>query len=288
MLQIRESLSHSNSLIFTQPLLVSLPSTAPQPSISTTNHIVQQLQDKLERVLKELSATKTQLENTRYAKYQHDIQTKVYTESNQQYRIHIEGLTQILEIKQKTLDETKRSSVSMESQVKTLKDEAMRSRQQLEALRRREQVLARERDMAVTKKEQWERQRIVLHSSLDHLDRRFTREAGGLRQQLAMVQDRARDMTRYHKDLMAMVIKLMDSYMMDRSARFQQLVLAKDNLQHQYQQWTHLTQQDLTYLAAATMASGNTTDEFHVAVNKSRGEVNGLIMKIRAYTVVAE
>ncbi|ORZ25378.1 hypothetical protein BCR42DRAFT_445164 [Absidia repens] len=292
MLHIQESLPHSNSLIFTQPLLASPPSSValPQPTISSSRstRVVEQLQDKLERVLKDLAASRSQLESMRQAKHQHDTQAKIYTESNQQYRIHIQGLMQILETKQKTLDGTKRSSVSMESQVKTLKDEALQSRQQLEALRRREQVLARERDMAVTKKEQWERQQIVLHSALDQLDRRLDRESGSLREQLGVVQDRACAMSAYHENLMAMVVKTMDRYVMDRSTRYQQLVLAKNNLQQQSQQWIQLTQSHMMELSAAIVQSGTTTDEFHVAVNRCSGEVKGLIMKIRAYTVAVE
>lgn len=193
-----------------------------------------------------------------------------------------------LETKQKTLDGTKRSSVSMESQVKTLKDEALRSRQQLEALRRREQVLARERDVAVTKKEQWERQQIVLHSALHQLDHRLDREAGALRQQLLVVQERASAMKTTHEQLMAMVVKTMERYVMDRSTRYEQLALAKTNLQCQSQQWIELSRVHLLNLATAIGQSGTTTDEFHVAVNRCRGEVNGLVMKIRAYTVAVE
>ncbi|KAI8340437.1 hypothetical protein BC941DRAFT_459861 [Chlamydoabsidia padenii] len=293
MLHIQESLSHSNSLIFTQPLLAS-PSTAnvilPQPTLSSSRstRVVEQLQDKLDRLYKEVAASRAQLESLRQAKHQHETQTKSYTESNRQYRIHIQGLMQILETKEKTLVGTKRSSVSMESQVKTLKDEALLSRQQLEALRRREQVLARERDVAVTKKEQWERQQIVLHSSLNQLEHRLDREAGALRQQLAVVQERAAAMKITHENLMAMVVKTMDRYVMDRSARYQQLALARDNLQHQTQQWIDLTHSHLLTLSTGTGLSGTTTDEFHVAVNRCRGEVNGLVMKIRAYTVAVE
>ncbi|KAI8098871.1 uncharacterized protein BX664DRAFT_319815 [Halteromyces radiatus] len=292
MLHVQESLPHSNSLIFTQPLLASPSSNSihPQPTISSSRstRVIEQLQDKWERIQKELAVTRSQLESTKQAKHQHDTQTKCYTESNKQYRVHIQGLMQVLDTKQKTLEGTKRSSVSMESQVKTLKDEALKSRQQLEALRRQEQVLERERDIAVTKKEQWERQRIVLGSSLQQLERRLDREAGNLREQLKVVQERAHAMSVYHNDFLALVAKTMERYVMDRADSYQQLERAKHNLEHQRQQWIQTTQSHLVNLTDAIGLSGTTTDEFHVTVNRCRGEVNGLIMKIRAYTVMVE
>ncbi|CAO3653777.1 unnamed protein product [Cunninghamella echinulata] len=258
-----------------------------QPSLSSSRstRVIEQLHEKLERIQKEVASTRSQLENAREMKKQCETQNKTYIESNKQYRIHIQSLMHVLETKQQQLDHTKTSSISMETQVKQLKDEALHSRQQLEALRKKEQVLAKERDMAVAKKEQWERQSIVLHSSLDQLNHRLEKEMGNLKQEWELIQLKVNQMKQQHDLHLNQVVLQMDQFVTHRQLQFHQLSSSQGQLVHQHQSWIDTVQHQLILLEEAIAQSGTVTDDFHRAANQCRGELNGLIMKIRAYTI---
>ncbi|ORX53175.1 hypothetical protein DM01DRAFT_1322924 [Hesseltinella vesiculosa] len=265
MLHIQENIPHSNSLIISQ-FLASAQSAAQQiPSIppslpaiqlqsSRSTKVIEHLHEKWERIQKELETTRS-----------HDLMS-------------------ILESKEKTLKTTKSTSVSMESQVKKLKDEAMHSRLQLEALRKQEQTLGKERDRAVAKKEQWERHHFVLQQSLAHLEQRLHREAGSLQQSLIYVQHRVVVMNKHHKQLIRLVITTLQCQSTERTSHYHSLSLANQQL-HTYQQhWLKQLQSNVLDLSLSIQKSGSTTDEFHLAFRRCRGEVQGLICKIKAYT----
>lgn len=228
------------------------------------------------------------LENAREMKKQYETQNKNYIESNKQYRSHIQNLMQTLETKQHQLEDTKKTSISMEAQVKQLKNEALQSREQLEALRKKEQVLAKERDMAVSKKEQWERQTIVLHLSLSQLNHRLDKEIGNLKQEWFYIQNKVKKMAQHHDQILSMALNTMNQYIMNRQHQFHQVSKNKSDLLDQRQLWFDFIQKQLLNLSYDISQSGTVTDDFHMAANQCRGELNGLIMKIRAYTIGVE
>ncbi|KAI8062157.1 hypothetical protein BC940DRAFT_128540 [Gongronella butleri] len=300
MLHVQESIPHSNSLIISQFLAsaqnaasVTIPaSSVPaslqmvQPQSSRSTKVIEQLQEKWERIQKEVATTRSHVESTKQAKEQFERQNAYFIDSNRQHRHQIQDLMSMLETKETTLQSTKRTSINMESQVKTLKDEAMQSRQQLEALRRQEQTLGKERDRAVAKKEQWEQHHHVLEMSLTHLETRLTREVGSLRDQLALVQQRVQAMTRTHDQLIRMAVSTLKFQSAERTTHYQTLSVAYEQLQDHQQHWLRQIQGRIMDLSVAIRQSGSTTDEFHLAFNRCRGEVHGLISKIKAYTAI--
>jgi chromosome segregation ATPase len=91
---------------------------------------------------------------------------------------------QVLENKQKVLEETKRESTQLENKVKQLKDEALASRKQLDDLRRREQVLEHDRDLAVKEKNQIQYKKNSLQDNITQLQMRCDSEMNVLQSEL--------------------------------------------------------------------------------------------------------
>ncbi|KAG0170952.1 hypothetical protein DFQ28_009768 [Apophysomyces sp. BC1034] len=286
MLHIQESLSHNNLLL--SSILQAQP-IHPQPSVSNSRstRVIEQLQDKLDSVQREVLSIRKQLESARQIKQQCEVESQGYVESNIQYRTNIQELIQTLETKQKSLDSTKRSTVHLETQVKKLKDEALASRKQLEDLRRKERVLERDRDMAVMEKAQTERQHIVQQESIQKLASRFDREVVGLRQDLETVQGQIKVMTERSLSLANGVEAKIKQRTMDRRQLMCQLNAVRSQMEANTQRFVDQVRSELHSLMNDVYRTANRTDDFHSAVTKCRGEVSGLVARIRAYTAEA-
>ncbi|KAI9490933.1 hypothetical protein BDB00DRAFT_960437 [Zychaea mexicana] len=285
MLHVQES-SHSTLLL--GPMLT--PPVHPQPTTSTssrTTRVVEQLQDTLDNLQKELISTRSQLETARQAKAQSELDAHNYVESNKKYRTDIQGLMQTLEVKQQVLDTTKKSSMAMEAQVKKLRDEALASRKKLEELRRKEQVLERDRNVAVAEKEQTERQHIVLKESVARLSTRFEREAAGLRQDLTSVQDQVSLMSERGKLIAQLSEQKIKQCAAERKELIAGLEIMRVKMQENLQRFVQQMRAEIGPLLDDVNQSTSTTKDFEYAVLRCRGEVNGLVARIRAYTAEA-
>ncbi|KAF7723735.1 hypothetical protein EC973_001711 [Apophysomyces ossiformis] len=286
MLHIQESLSHNNLLL--SSILQSQP-IHPQPSVSNSRstRVIEQLQDKLDSVQKEVLSIRKQLESARQVKQQCELESQAYADSNVQYRATIQELIQTLETKQKSLDSTKRSSIHLETQVKKLKDEALASRKQLEDLRRKERVLERDRDMAVAEKGQTERQHLVLRECVQKLSSRFENEVVGLRQDLETVQGQIKVMAERSLILANGVEARIKQRTMERRQLMSQLTAVRTQMEANTQRFVDQVRSELQALMNDVYRTANRTDDFHSAVTKCRGEVSGLVARIRAYTAEA-
>ncbi|ORY93088.1 hypothetical protein BCR43DRAFT_496306 [Syncephalastrum racemosum] len=267
--------------------MLPTPALHPTPSSSSSSRstrVVEQLQDTLETLQKELVSTRAQLHAARQTKSQCEREAHDYVESNKQFRKDIQGLMSLLESKQKLLDDTKKSSMAMEAKVKQLKNEALGSRQKLEALRRREQVLERDRDAAVAQKCQTERQQIVLRSSIKTLEHRLEQEVASLRHDLHHIRDQA-----------ATVSDQSRRVAQDTEAKIKTCTTARDQLLHRalvlrkdqednFSNFVNEIQAKLQELLQAVDRSKADTQSVDYAAHKCRGEVNGLVARIRAYT----
>ncbi|KAI9268066.1 hypothetical protein BDA99DRAFT_558247 [Phascolomyces articulosus] len=286
MLHVQES-THSSLLL--APMLTP-PSVHPQPTTSTsarTTRVVEQLQDTLDNLQKELISTRSQLETARQAKAQSELDAHNYVESNKKFRGDIQVLMQTLEGKQQILDSTKKSSMTMEAQVKKLRDEALASRKKLEELRRKEQVLERDRNAAVAEKEQTERQHIVLKESVQRLETRFEREVAGLRQDLSLVQSQVQLMSERSQLIATLSEQKIKQCAAERKELIAGLQAMRGQMQDNLQCFVQQMRTELAPLLDHVNQSSSTIKDFEYSVLRCRGEVNGLVARIRAYTAEA-
>ncbi|KAI7906581.1 uncharacterized protein BX663DRAFT_540322 [Cokeromyces recurvatus] len=188
MLHIQEAFTIHNS-----NLLMSTTTTVivqPQPSTSSrSTKVIEQLNIKYDTIQKELASIKVQLEVSRQTKLQYEKDISTHTACNKQYRARIKDIMQLLESKQKLLETTKILSNQLELKVKQLKDEALRSRHQLEGLRRQEQSLERVRDVAFKHKDQLQQHRRQLYISVDQFKLRCERELSSFESNYTTLMD---------------------------------------------------------------------------------------------------
>ncbi|KAG1392965.1 hypothetical protein G6F58_012408 [Rhizopus delemar] len=224
MLHIQESFAHNSSLLMSPPITVVV---QPQPSTSSrTNKVAEQLNYKLDVTQKEIASIRNQLETIRQTKAQNEKDTQYYTSSNKILRTRIKEIMQALESKQKSLDETKRASSELELKVKQLKDEALASRRQLEDLRRREQVLEHDRDVAVKERNQLKHKHNLLGDSIEQLRDRCEREMTLLQKDHSLLVEQAK----YIKERNDLMMELVYIKLKQRRQQTDNIALMKRQL----------------------------------------------------------
>ncbi|CEP17972.1 hypothetical protein [Parasitella parasitica] len=279
MLHVQEPFISSN-LLMTPPMTVIV---QPQPSNSSrSNKVIEQLSNNYELLQKELVATRTQLEAVRQTKLKHEKETMNYTNSNKAYRTRIKEIMQVIESKQKALDGTKGSSSQLELKVKQLKDEALASRRQLEDLRRREQVLEHDRDVAVREKNQIKHKQHVLQDSIDQLRVRCEREVALLQKDHSVLVDQARYITERNEHM----IELITLKLKQRRQHIEHLALMKRQLRSNTEAFVQDVRTHLQALKTEIEESAMQTKDCTHAAIQCRGEVNGLVTRIK--TIAAE
>ncbi|EPB89255.1 hypothetical protein HMPREF1544_03879 [Mucor circinelloides 1006PhL] len=279
MLHVQESFINS-SLLMTPPMTVIV---QPQPSSSSrSNKVIEQLSNKYELIQKDLAATRAQLEIMRQTKLKHEKDTINYTNSNKVYRNRIKEIMQVLESKQKALEGTKGSSSQLELKVKQLKDEALASRRQLEDLRRREQVLEHDRDVAVKEKNQIKYKQHVLQDSIDQLRVRCDREVALLQKDHSILIDQARYITERNEHM----IELISLKLKQRRQHIEHLALMKRQLRSNTEAFVQDVRNHLQALKTEIDESALHTKDCTLAAIQCRGEVNGLVTRIK--TIAAE
>lgn len=177
--------------------------------------------------------------------------------------------------------------MEMEAQVKKLRDEALASRKKLEELRRKEQVLERDRNAAVAEKEQTERQQIVLLESIKSLESRFEREVAVLRRDLAVVQSYISEVSERSARVAREIEQKIEQQVAARRQLIEHLETVRKKMQANLHQFVEQMRAELQPLLDDVNRSTAHTKDFEYAVIRCRGEVNGLVARIRAYTAEA-
>jgi chromosome segregation ATPase len=188
----------------------------------------------------------------------------------------------VLENKQKVLEVTKQSSTQLEIKVKQLKDEALASRHQLEDLRRREQVLEHDRDVAVKEKNQIKHKKGLLQDSVDQLRARCEREMALLQNDLSVLVNELKQMTDRNMKLMDAV----DRKIKQRQQCLEDLYLMKKQLRSNTEAFVEKVRTELQEFKTEIKQSALQTKDCTHAAIQCRGEVNGLVTKIK--TIAAE
>ncbi|OBZ82359.1 hypothetical protein A0J61_09586 [Choanephora cucurbitarum] len=162
---------------------MSPPRTAkvrPQPNSPIKKNLDQWIHE-YELLQNEIVKTQLEIDSVKRTNARHEKEAMQYTQSNKTYRARIKEIMQQIESKQMALETTKGTSSQLELKVKQLKDEALRSRGQLEHLRKREHVLVQERELIAKEKKQVELQLHIMKESVHQLRMRCDRETALLR-----------------------------------------------------------------------------------------------------------
>ncbi|KAG1138334.1 hypothetical protein G6F37_000229 [Rhizopus arrhizus] len=280
MLHIQEPFAHNSSLLMSPPIAVVV---QPQPSTSTrTLKVIEQLSQNFDSIQKEIASTRLQLEMMRQAKMQHEKDTQHYTNSNKIFRERIKEIMQALESKQKSLDDTKRASSQLEQKVKQLKDEALASRRQLESLRRREQVLEHDRDVAVKERNQLKRKQNLLGDSVEQLRDRCEKEMVSLQKDHSLLVEQAKLITERNELMMELVHKKLKQ----RRQQTDNIALVKRQLRTNISAFVSHAKSLLDALKLDVEQSSIKTKDCTSASIQCSGEVNGLLTRMR--TIAAE
>lgn len=189
---------------------------------------------------------------------------------------------QVLESKQKALEGTKGSSNQLELKVKQLKDEALASRRQLEDLRRREQVLEHDRDVAVKEKNQTKQKQNLLQGSIEQLRVRYEREIALLAKDHSVLIEQSKYITE-RNECMAELISLK---LAQRKNYIENLTMMKKQLQVNTSNFVENVRSHLQALKTEIDQSALQTKDCTMAAIQCRGEVNGLVTRIK--TIAAE
>ncbi|KAI7857683.1 hypothetical protein BDC45DRAFT_566133 [Circinella umbellata] len=237
---------------------------------SRSGKVLVQLQQQWETIQKELASTQQQLQVAKEAKKQNTLQAQEYAESNTQYRSEIQTLMRSLDSKQQQLNGTKKSSQSMETEVKKLKHEAHVARKELEA------ALEKHRNA------EEEHARLAQHYKI--LNESMTsgpqREVDCLRHELQVVKAQLAIMTeRCH-----LLTKLCESrayqWAEEQRDKIGELQKMRDQVQETNQKFVERVREELQMLS-------NTAEEkdgdLQMAVNRCQTEVSDLVITIRTY-----
>lgn len=214
----------------------------------------------------------------RQTKLQQEKDTINYTNLNKQLRTRITEIMQVLESKQKLLDGTKGSSTQLELKVKQLKDEALASRRQLEDLRRREQVLEHDRDIAVREKNHMKHQKDLLYDSIEHLRVQCERDLALLHKDY----DTLAEQSRYITERNECMIELVNLKLKQRRQQMEQITLLKRQLKSNTEIFIEHVRTNLQELKTEIQQSAMQTKDCTQAAIQCRSEVNGLVSKIKS------
>lgn len=212
----------------------------------------------------------------------HEKETTNYTNSNKIYRARIQEIMQVLKSKQSILEGTKGSSTQLEFKVKQLKGEALASRRQLEDLRRREQVLEHDRDIAVKEKNQIKHKQHLLQDSIDQLHVRSEREMALLAKDHSMRMDQAQHISERNEHM----IELINLKLKQRRQCLDNLAMMKRQLRSNTEAFVNHVRLNLQALQTEIEQSALQTKDCTLASIQCRGEVNGLVTRIK--TIAAE
>ncbi|KAI9265583.1 hypothetical protein BY458DRAFT_476619 [Sporodiniella umbellata] len=280
MLHIQESFVHNTSLLMSPPISVIV---QPQASTSSrTNKVAEQLAARLDAVHKELANVRLQIEHARQTKLQHEKDTHYYNSANNIIRSRIQEIMQTLECKQTTLNETKKASSELEKKVKQLKDEALASRHQLEGLRKREQVLEHDRDVAVKERNGLQHQRYLLQDSVDKLKDRNEKELNLLKRDHETVREHSQCIKERNELLMDLVY----TKLKQRRQHTEAIINFRQQSKANSQAFMTHVYSLLSELKLEIEQSATKTKSCLSASAQCSGEVHGLLNRIR--TIAAE
>ncbi|KAI8879142.1 hypothetical protein K501DRAFT_146704, partial [Backusella circina FSU 941] len=256
-------------------------SVQPQVSASSrSDKVVEQLSSRLASIEKEIAVAKLEIENNRRNKLQWEQDVVNNTDSNNHLRVEIKKIMNVLENKQKVLEQTKRESTLLENKVKQLKDEALASRKQLEDLRRREQVLEHDRDLAVKEKNQIQYKKNSLQENIAQLQMRCDGELNVLQGELDSIIRQTEGIIDKNECLMENITKKIKQ----RQQYVQSVYLIKRQVRVNTESFVERVRSDLQSLK--TEMNNKTVSQCTTnTVIQCKSEVNSLITRIKTIAV---
>ncbi|EIE76376.1 hypothetical protein RO3G_01080 [Rhizopus delemar RA 99-880] len=220
-------------------------------SSSRSTRVIEELQDNLENIQKELENTKIQL------------------------RADIQEVMQVLESKQQLLDDTKKIYALNESKVKQLKDEAMAARKELEDLKRREHLIEKERRALQTMKEKMVQQNDTLQQSIRKQQAEFDRE---LQAQEELLQSIGQEIERLRSLNVTEIVKeKMEHQAKERKRLVKEMKQVEEALDLNTRAFIQQVKKELTEFMNQVTDDSDLTEQ----VDQCLDAVNGLSVKIK-------
>ncbi|KAI8335203.1 hypothetical protein BD560DRAFT_414126, partial [Blakeslea trispora] len=251
-------------------------------SSSRTTRVLEELQESLEVIQKELENTKIQLLTVKENKEQSEKENEEFIESNKQLRADIQEIMQVLESKQQLLDSTKKSSLGTENRVKQLKDEAMAARKELDDLKRREHTIEKERRTIDLLKEKQLQSQKTLEQSVAQSKAEFAKEIQSMEMELASVQDQIK--TLKQKDMAAEAKEIVEKQAKERQGLIQKYHQVQKEIEANNQQFVELVKQELKDLMDQLTSPSLSLE---TEVNNCKEDVHGLISRIKTNAAVS-
>lgn len=193
---------------------------------------------------------------------------------------------EILESKQQSFDSTKKESVELEAKVKQLKDEALLSRERLEKLKKSEAQLGKDRDEAVLAKDHVKYQSVALKEALENLNKRYEKEQLLLKKELSFIQHQLKQSIHRNEILS----NILDSEMKNEAETRKQLTEQLREQQKEQDKVNELIveriQKELeTLITDINNHVNNSTKDIENQIQQSQDDVNGLVNRIKSYSL---
>ncbi|CAO3619393.1 unnamed protein product [Cunninghamella echinulata] len=192
---------------------------------------------------------------------------------------------EILDSKQQSFDSTKKVSVDLEAKVKQLKDEALLSREKLEKLKKRETQLGKDRNDAVLAKDHVKQQSQALKEALQNLEKRYEKEQQLLKKELSSIQYQLRQTLHRNEILVSILDSEMKNEAETRKELTEQLRLQQQEQHNINDLFIKRIQQDLETLIADINNADTSTIDIENEIQQSKDEVNGLVNRIKSYSL---
>jgi chromosome segregation ATPase len=224
-----------------------------------------------------------QLETTTEARINNEKSAKDFMESNTQLRSDIQILMQTLESKQQILDTTRAATADKELQVKTLRDEALLSRKQLEELASREKELLEARDSAIEHTQRSEREHLTIRDAFGSIQLKYEKDIQQLQQDLDDLQIQFKQISAKSEQSMSILQKQMQNIMDSRDTDISEVSRLSSCLAEKNQAFVHKTAAQVHELRQEISSYVNQSENIAGNVVGCRDEVNGLITRMRNF-----
>lgn len=204
-------------------------------------------------------------------------------ESNTQLRSDIQILMQTLESKQQILDTTRAATADKELQVKTLRDEALLSRKQLEELASREKELLEARDSAIEHTQRSEREHLTIRDAFGSIQLKYEKDIQQLQRDLDDLQRQFKQISAKSEQSMSILQKQMQNIMDSRDTDISEVSRLGSCLAEKNQAFVHKAAAQVHELRQEISSYINQSENIAGNVVGCRDEVNGLITRMRNF-----
>ncbi|KAI7889977.1 uncharacterized protein EV154DRAFT_512578 [Mucor mucedo] len=247
-------------------------------SSSRTTRVLEELQENLEMIQKEIKSTRAQLTTVCENKENSERENETFIENNKQLRSDIQEVMQILESKQELLDSTKKTYVTTENRVKQLKDEATSARKEMDDLKRREHTIEKECHTITLLKEKQVLQKLALEKSVVQTQSEFDTELATLYEELDHI--RSQIIKLQNTDITSAVKLSLENQHKERELVLQDYTSVQAQIQSNHQAFIDMVKAELASLMEELPALESTSLE--TDLDNCKQDVHSLVSRVKS------